>query len=186
MTHVTGLLLAAGAGRRFRRPKALVPGWVGHAVHTLYGGGCDRVVVVLGADSDAARLNVPQAASVVVNENWECGLSASLVTGLRTLSGTDAAAIHLVDLPDVGPSVVARVISGATPDALARAVYHGRPGHPVLIGSAHWSRVLTTATGDSGAHAYLSTRHVDQIECSDLADGNDIDYDPSDPRPAAG
>ena len=52
MTRVSGLLLAAGAGRRMGRPKALLrdrtdtPLVVG-AVEALRAGGCDDVVVVL-------------------------------------------------------------------------------------------------------------------------------------------
>ena len=42
-----GLLLAAGAGTRMGRPKALVDDWLVRSVETL--ADCDRVVVVLGA-----------------------------------------------------------------------------------------------------------------------------------------
>jgi len=51
---IHGLLLAAGAGRRMGRPKALVPGWLRASVAALRAGGCDRVTVVLGAGADEA------------------------------------------------------------------------------------------------------------------------------------
>lgn len=54
-----GLLLAAGAGTRMGRPKALVVDehgpWLSRTVATLLDGGCDRVVVVLGAGAVEAR-----------------------------------------------------------------------------------------------------------------------------------
>lgn len=54
-----GLLLAAGGGTRMGRPKALVVDehgpWLTRAVATLLDGGCDRVVVVLGAGATEAR-----------------------------------------------------------------------------------------------------------------------------------
>jgi CTP:molybdopterin cytidylyltransferase MocA len=54
-----GLLLAAGAGTRMGRPKAHVVDehgpWLTRAVGTLLDGGCDRVVVVLGAGATKAR-----------------------------------------------------------------------------------------------------------------------------------
>ncbi|HKD98279.1 MAG TPA: NTP transferase domain-containing protein, partial [Micromonosporaceae bacterium] len=50
--RVAGLLLAAGEGRRYGMPKALVESdgrlLVERALATLRGGGCDPVVVVLG------------------------------------------------------------------------------------------------------------------------------------------
>lgn len=55
-----GLVLAAGAGTRMGRPKALVVDehgpWLTRAVTTLLDGGCDRVVVVLGAGETEARV----------------------------------------------------------------------------------------------------------------------------------
>ena len=48
---VAGELLAAGAGTRFGMPKVLAEQgqWLRHAVHALSAGGCDDIVVVLGA-----------------------------------------------------------------------------------------------------------------------------------------
>jgi CTP:molybdopterin cytidylyltransferase MocA len=58
---------------------------------------------------------------------------------------------------------------------LARAVYDGRPGHPVLLGRAHWAAVIGSATGDEGARHYLAERHPTSVECGDLAAGHDVD-----------
>ena len=63
MTGVVALLLAAGAGRRMGRPKALVAGadgtpWVVSAVRTLRDGGCTDVLAVAGAERDRAGYDV--------------------------------------------------------------------------------------------------------------------------------
>ncbi len=59
---------------------------------------------------------------------------------------------------------------------LARATYEGRPGHPVLLGRAHWDGVIEAATGDQGARGYLAGRDdVEPVECGDLATGLDVD-----------
>ena len=54
-----GLVLAAGAGRRYGGPKALVEydgqRLVDRAVWTLRAGGADPVLVVLGAAADRVR-----------------------------------------------------------------------------------------------------------------------------------
>ncbi|MFB9766076.1 NTP transferase domain-containing protein [Nocardioides kongjuensis] len=181
----SGLLLAAGAGRRMGMPKALVRDddgtpWLTRSVQVLREGGCDRVVVVLGAGADEAEplLDGLDGVSTVRSEDWSSGMGASLATGLAALdeADTEAALVHLVDLPDVTAEVVARVLATATSSqALARASYDGRPGHPVLIGRDHWLGVITSATGDQGARTYLASHEVTLVECGDLASGADVD-----------
>ena len=180
---VDGLLLAAGAGTRMGRPKALVVGddgtpWLRASLGRLHDGGCRRVTVVLGAAADEAAALLDRAdAHVVVATDWAEGMSASLRTGLAALdAAADAALVTLVDLPDVTADVIGRVVAAATgPDVLARAAYDGTPGHPVLIGRDHWVGVIATATGDQGARDYLRPREVVLVECGDLATGRDVD-----------
>jgi nicotine blue oxidoreductase len=174
---VAGLLLAAGAGRRYGKPKALVEGWLRGAVAALGEGGCSEIVVVLGAAAEDARELVPEDVTVVVAEDWEEGMGSSLRAGLSALEETAAVAalVHLVDLPDVRASVVSRLIGVAGTDTLARAAYRGVAGHPVLLGRSHWPAVQQSAVGDQGARAYLRTQDVDEIECGDLAGGIDVD-----------
>lgn len=178
--EVAGLLLAAGAGRRYGMPKALVDGgaWLRHAVAALADGGCGPVVVVLGAAADEAAPLVPAPATTVVAEDWAEGMGASLRAGLAALdgSGATAALVHLVDLPDVGPDVVRRLVAHTDPSALARALYDGRAGHPVLLGRDHWAAVRAGATGDRGARDWLAGRaDLVGVECGDLAGGVDVD-----------
>lgn len=184
---VAGLLLAAGAGRRFGGPKALAADpdgtwWLRRSVSVLREGGCTELTVVLGAGADrAAALLVDDAdVTVVLAEDWAEGMGASLRAGLAELSGRtppcEAALVHLVDLPDVGAAVVARLLARATGRAaLARASYGAVPGHPVLIGRDHWPQVLASASGDRGARRHLATHAHDLVECGDLATGGDRD-----------
>ncbi len=173
----TGLLLAAGAGRRMGRPKALVEGWLVRAVDSL--ADCDHVVVVLGASADEARpLLDAHDVTIVVAPDWDEGMGASLRTGLMHLQHGDASrcVVTLVDLPDVTAPVVRRLLERPdTEDVLARATYDGSPGHPVLLGRAHWPGVIESAVGDQGARAYLSAHDVEGVECGDLATGADVD-----------
>ena len=178
---VAGLLLAAGSGSRMGGPKALVCGasgrpWVVDSARVLEAGGCDSVHVSIGAQASAVRQVLRgEGVTVVEVDDWASGLSASIQRGLEAIAHSDADAVlvHLVDLPDVGPDVVERVRTAGT--TLARARYGGAPGHPVLIGREHWSALLASLSGDSGAGAYLSSHSVTSVECGDLASGQDID-----------
>lgn len=178
----TGLLLAAGAGRRMGLPKALVRDddgpWLTRSAQVLLDGGCPQAVVVLGAGADEAAplLDGMAGVTVVRSADWADGMGASLVAGLAAVV-TEAVLVHLVDLPDVPAAVVARVLAagGQDADALARASYDGRPGHPVLIGREHWDGVREAAVGDRGARDYLAAHVTTLVECGDLARGHDID-----------
>ena len=183
MSTVAGLLLAAGAGTRMGRPKALVvdddgTSWLARGVQVLLEGGCDDVTVVLGAAADEALARVPDGVTVVVADDWAEGMSASLRAGLEALhdSDVDAALVSLVDLPDVTGSVVHRVLAaGADRAALIRTTYDGRPGHPVVLGREHWTGVRAAAVGDRGARDYLAHHALVEVECGDLATGQDAD-----------
>jgi len=180
-----GLLLAAGAGSRMGMPKALVHdergSWLRRGVEVLREGGCDPVVVVLGAAPQAADL-LDGVATVVVAQEWAEGMGASLRAGLASVADLGppdmtSVVVSLVDLPDLVPDVVARVVGGAGAAAgtLARAAYDGVPGHPVLLGRDHWAGVAAAATGDRGARDYLAAADVVLVECGDLASGRDVD-----------
>lgn len=186
-----GLLLAAGAGRRFGRPKALAElggeAFVTRAVRALAEGGCEPVLVVLGARADEVRSLLPDSVTAVHAPDWAEGMGASLRAGLAALSALDpapdAALVHLVDLPDVGADTVARVRAHAGPQVVARAAFHGRPGHPVLFGRRWWTEIATSARGDRGARDWLAGRtDVRLVECGDLGSGTDVDT-PSDLNP---
>lgn len=169
---VTGVLLAAGAGRRYGGPKILVSGWLERSVRALREGGCEDVVVVTGA----ARPALPTAVREVHCPQWERGMGASLRAGLESLAqGVDVAVVHLVDLTDVGGDVVRRVITAGS-HGLARAVYDGRPGHPVVINRRYVPPLLEELDDGAGAAGFLQGRpELVEVECADLATGRDTD-----------
>ena len=163
-------------------PKALVEldgePLVRRAVRVLAEGGCTPVLVVLGAAADEVAALLPDGVRAVVAGGWAEGMGASLRAGLEALPpvGVEAAVVHLVDLPGVTAAAVRRLGALTGPDVLARAAYHGRPAHPVLIGRAHWAGVRAAAVGDAGARGYLAGHPALQlVECGDLATPDDVD-----------
>jgi len=165
------------------RPKALVEvggePLVRRALRALVDAGVAPVVVVVGARAADVRAALPAGTGAVGATAWADGMGASLQAGLAALERHDAqaAVVHLVDLPGVPASAVARLVAaGDGPDALARASYAGLPGHPVLLGRSHWAGVRAAAVGDAGARGYLRGRpDVVLVECGDLADPDDVD-----------
>ena len=191
---VVGLLLAAGAGRRMGGPKALVGPLAGQespvsrVAGWMHSGGCEQVVVVIGARAGDVRASLPSLPWLSIAEatDWSHGMGASLRAGLAraTAGNASAALITLVDLPDVRADVFERLLAtagpGSTDDSiLARAVYQGRPGHPVLIGRSWWAAAADLARGDKGARELFATLPHRRVECGDLASGEDADLPPS-------
>jgi nicotine blue oxidoreductase len=176
--RVAGVLLAAGEGSRFGRPKALVEldgqTLAERGVKTLLAGGADPIFVVTGAaavELDGIR--------TVYNPQWRTGMGSSLRAGLRALpQDADAVVVALADQPLVGAEAVARLIAayqaGAT---VAVAAYEGKPRNPVLLAREHWPEVIATATGDQGARAFLRAHPdlVTLVECGDIGRPDDID-----------
>ena len=108
---VAAVVLAAGGGRRYGMPKALVEYegslLVERAVRTARAV-CDPVLVVLGAQAvEVWRQADLGGSAVLANKDWETGMASSLRTGLDGLRGwpdqVDAALITLVDMPGMTP-----------------------------------------------------------------------------------
>ena len=175
MPGVAGLVLAAGAGTRYGQPKApvVIDGerLVDRAVRNLREGGCDPVLVVLGA-----WVGEVAGADIVVNDAWPEGMGSSLRSGLQALQGDaslDAVVVTLVDLPGLTAEAVRRLVDASAP--LAVATYDGERGHPVRIGRPLWDRAIEVAHGDEGARRLLRDEDVLRIEVGDVARGYDVD-----------
>lgn len=184
-------MLAAGGGRRYGGPKALVRHGgsllIERAVATAREGGCAPVVVVLGPDSAEVRAKAQiDGVTVVVNEAWKSGVSSSLRAGLAALSDTevDAAVVLPVDAPGISAEAVRRVAAKADRAALVAATYGQRRGHPVVLGRDHWAGVASLASADVGTRAYLTAHaaSVQVVDCADISDDSELDL--PEPEPA--
>ena len=177
---VAGLLLAAGGGRRMGGPKALVEvggqTLVERGIRLLADGGCDPVVVVVGAAAGQVRA-LCAGAQVVEAVDWETGMAASLRAGLAALDA-DACVIALVDQPLVTPAAVARLLAAHGSGAVAVvASYDGRPRNPVLLDRSVWAAGAAGAVGDEGARGWRRA-HPDNgvpVDCTDVGSADDID-----------
>lgn len=197
-TPTVAVLLAAGAGTRLGRgPKALLPydggTLVAHATRVLLAGGCDAVVVVLGAEAERVRagsgLDDPRV-RVVDNPGWSSGMASSLRVGVAAALDLAPARVVVahVDQPGVVPDDVARLLAAHRPGRIAAsrwtaAVGPGAPAgadrprwaHPLVLDAALAAPAAASARGDHGARDFLRT-HADLIDVVDHpGDGRDLD-----------
>lgn len=188
---VAALVLAAGGGSRFGRPKAeVVVG--GHrlvdlAIESCVRAGLSPVVVVLGAawltprpladsvDGDTAEI------WLVDNTDWATGMASSLRAGLAALEadlGIGAVVVTLVDTLSVGEEHLRRIGSALRDGATAAvATYEGKARTPVGLTREVWADVARTVAGDEGARGWLRAHPllVTDVECADLGSWTDLD-----------
>jgi molybdenum cofactor cytidylyltransferase/nicotine blue oxidoreductase len=171
-----GLILAAGAGTRFGDEPKLLADLEGrplleHAIRAQ----CavpelQRIVVVLGAGAAGLLAEVDFGhAEPVICEDWRDGQAASLRAGVAELADASKVIVTLGDEPLISSQVIARFLDAPSG---ARAVYNGRPGHPVVLGPEQ-IHAIAQLSGDRGARDLLPDGPT--IECAGLCSGRDVD-----------
>jgi len=188
---VAGLVLAAGGGSRFGRPKAMVEvggrRLVDLAIESCVRAGLSPVVVVLGAAWLTPMPPVHRTAGttadiwLVENTHWATGIASSLRAGLAALEpdlDIDAVVITLVDTLAVGEEHLSRIVSALRDGATAAtATYEGTARTPVGLTRELWADVAGTVSGDEGARGWLLAHPhlVIEVECADLGSWIDVD-----------
>jgi CTP:molybdopterin cytidylyltransferase MocA len=171
-----GLVLAAGGGTRFgSSPKQLADLHQRPLLEWAVRAQCavpelERVLVVLGAHAEQVRAGVRFGrAETVACEDWESGQAASLRRGVAALAGAAKVVVTLGDAPLVTPEVIRLFVAQAP---RTRALYDGRPGHPVVLGEDEIA-ALASLDGDHGARGLLRGGPV--FEVGHLCSGRDVD-----------
>jgi CTP:molybdopterin cytidylyltransferase MocA len=170
------VVLAAGAGTRFRGPGHKLDATVGgralvdRAVESALSAGIGPVVVVTAGQ---LATGIHPAVVHVVNEQWADGQITSLRRGIEAACqlGAGAVVVGLGDQPFVTPAAWRAV--AAADDPIAVATYDGTRGHPVKLRADVWD--LLPTEGDAGARALMRLRPdlVAAVPC----DGSPIDID---------
>jgi CTP:molybdopterin cytidylyltransferase MocA len=182
---IAGVVLAAGAGRRFGGGKQLAEldgrPLLEHALVAAAQAGLDPRFVVLGANAERILATVDlHGHEAVVCADWDEGMAASLRAGVGAAraAGADAILITLGDQPRVGAEAIARVLAArGGPEGASRAIrasYEDVPGHPALLEGSLFDALLLLR-GDEGARGVFKSANTLLVPCDDVAIPTDVD-----------
>jgi molybdenum cofactor cytidylyltransferase len=187
--NICGILLAAGASKRFGSDKLLhlLSGQTPIALAALANlrAAIPHVIAVVrpGAPLLAHRLS-EAGATVILCVDADAGMGASLATAVGASGAVAGWVIALADMPYIRPETIASVAASlCTGAAMIAPAYQGVRGHPVGL-SAKFRGQLEALRGDEGARSILrqNTGLVQLIEVDDPGVCRDIDT-PDDLRP---
>jgi molybdenum cofactor cytidylyltransferase len=162
LKEIVGLLLAAGAAKRFGSDKLRheLPHGVAMAVqaarHLRAGIQTVFAVVKPDADPDLSNQLRKENCVVVVCDNASEGMGASLACAARAAGERAGYLVALGDMPFIRPSSIAAVRDALAAGApLAAPYWRSRRGHPVGISGRYFDALLA-AKGDEGAKQLLA------------------------------
>ncbi len=166
---VAAVVLAAGTSSRMGRPKALLrladKPLLAHVLDSLRASGLTEIVVVLGADADRIREEVPlEGARVVLNPDYAEGMSSSIRAGVRAASPmAEAFLIVLGDQPLLSATTIDALVARRR-DTHPRALvptFRGMRGNPVMLDRSLLPEI-EAVRGDVGCRGVLAD-HADEV-----------------------
>jgi len=177
-----GILLAAGASKRFGADKLMHPlaGGTTVAVAALANlrSALPHVIAVVRPGATALENLLSEAgATVILCADADQGMGASLASAVRATSHVDGWVVALADMPFIRPLTIAKIAASlAAGAAIVAPAWRGERGHPVGL-SARFRPQLEALRGDEGARALLKENadSIELIEVDDPGVRRDID-----------
>ncbi len=155
----TGVLLAAGTGRRFGSDKRriLLPNHeplLLHCVRRMRAVLDDVLVVLRPEDTDLRAAVIALDCRVCVNPQPDRGMGSSLACAVQASRESAAWLVQPADLPLVRLRTLRRIAEQLKTCAAVVPICHGRRGHPVGF-SVQFADGLARLSGEPGARSLL-------------------------------
>lgn len=178
--NTVAIVLAAGAGSRFRGPthKLAAPLGAHTVLHqvltTVVQAGFAHILVITGARRlDDLDPKAPPTVTEIHHSHWLQGQATTIQVALREARsrGATAVVIGLGDQPGIPASAWQAVASAMSP--IAVATYDQQRANPVRLAAEVWD--LLPQAGDEGARSLMRLRPdlVQEVPC----EGNPGDID---------
>ncbi|MCX2575298.1 nucleotidyltransferase family protein [Pedobacter sandarakinus] len=182
--HTAIIILAAGSSSRLGRPKQLLKvggkSLLQHVIDEAQSAQLSPILVVVGASAEetVSCLN-PGKAQIVVNSNWQKGMSTSIISGLAQLDDGNLpkqVIFAVCDQPYISAKVFEQLVAKAAESkaGIVSAAYGKTLGTPVLFSSKYYDELLKLA-GDEGARKLIKKHRSDLATINFEGGAFDID-----------
>jgi len=173
---VTGIILAAGRSSRMHRNKMALPladrPVIHHTIQSLRPAS-STIIVVGGYNFSNLKpiLSSVQEIQLVYNNRYDSGMFSSVQKGLSLVSD-ERCFILPGDIPMIGAETVLTMLEAS--GSIVIPSFNGRRGHPVLISSSLFPRILSLPV-DSNLRDFIHQTGFEEIPVKDRNILLDID-----------
>lgn len=150
-------------------PKQLLPFGESTIVETvvdsMLGAKFDEVIVVVGHCAAEIKEQLrTRPVRIVFNPDYREGMLTSAQVGIRSLQGSNAFSLMLVDQPFITSELINQVINAyqQTDKGIALPSYNYKRGHPVVFHQRYTCEILALDSGSSGVRT-LFKKYGDDI-----------------------
>ena len=179
---IQGILLAAGAAKRFGSHKLLHPLADGTPIAVASARHLKQSVqhalaIVRPDDTKLAKLLSAEGLDVVISIHADLGISASLLAGIQATQHASGWVIALADMPFIQSATIRHAAQLLTDGAVMVAPFYlGQRGHPVGLSRTLLPNLLKIS-GDIGAGKLLKENPhlLTHFNCDDIGVLQDID-----------
>ncbi|QLE00770.1 nucleotidyltransferase family protein [Galbibacter sp. BG1] len=168
MKNIAIIILAAGASKRMKEPKQLLP-WgnttlLQYIVSTANAVQDAHVYTVLGANRDLIEKSIKIEAEVLTNNNWEQGMGSSIAFGVDAIQEKNyrGVLVMLADQPFVTSAYLNELVKNFSKgkENIIASRFHGNVGVPAIF-SREYFEDLKKLNRDNGAKDIIKNHFQD-------------------------
>ncbi len=180
------IVLAAGKSERMGQNKLLLrlndDTVLETILNALGAAGINRIVVVLGhKPEEIIEVLKPRKGeiTIVINENYELGMTSSFQKGLRQVLFVDAAFLVLGDQPLLDHTylntIIRKMENNLHKTLIVSPIHGGKKGHPLLFNRQLFSEILGLKKDETIRD--VVRRHSEEIVAVEAPDWTTMDMD---------